>query len=125
MCPAGLFFASLPRAKPRSEAIEMPILDVPQPPAIYRHYRGEVILRVYPGHLVDAMCKQFASLDPTRQVLACAVPMSDVGKCLVILPRPQDIGKANYARMKTHELGHCAGWEKRPSVSPQSQRRRA
>jgi hypothetical protein len=103
----------------------MPILDVPQPPPIYRHYRGEVILRVYPGHLVDAMCKQFASLDPTRQVLACAVPMSDVGKCLVILPRPQDIGKANYARMKTHELGHCAGWEKRPSVSPQSQRRRA
>jgi hypothetical protein len=102
----------------------MPILDVPQPPAIYHHYRGEVILRVYPGHLVDAACKQFAGLDPTRQVLACAVPMSDVGKCLVILPRPQDIGKANYARMKTHELGHCAGWEKRSPVLPRGGRQR-
>jgi hypothetical protein len=100
----------------------MPILDVPQPPAIYRHYRGDVILRVYPGHLVDAACKQFPGLDPAHQVLACAVPMGE--ECLVILPRPKDIGKANYARIKTHELGHCAGWEMRPPVSPPGQRRR-
>jgi hypothetical protein len=98
----------------------MPILDVLQPPAIYSHYRGDVILRVYPGHLVDAVYKQFGGLDPTRPVLACAVPMSDVGKCLVILPRPKDIGKANYARIKTHELGHCAGWETRPPLSPRN-----
>ena len=71
----------------------MPILDVPQPPAIYHHYRGEVILRVYPGHLVDGVRKQFGGLDPTRQVLACAVPMSDVGKCLVILRAHRTLAK--------------------------------
>jgi hypothetical protein len=104
-------------------AIRMTILDVPQPPDLSP--RGDLILRLYPGPLVDGVCKQFGGLDPTRPVLACAVPMSDVGKCLVILPRPRDIGKANYARIKNNGLGHCAGWERRPPVSPPDQRRRA
>jgi hypothetical protein len=87
----------------------MPLMDVPQPPAIYRHYEGEVILRVYPSGLVDGACKQFPGL-PARPVLACAIPL-DVRKCLVIMPRARDIGSANYARLKTHEIGHCAGWK--------------
>jgi hypothetical protein len=87
----------------------MPLMDVPQPPAIYRHYEGEVILRVYPSRLVDSACRRFPGL-PARTVLACAIPL-DVGKCLVIMPRPSDVGTANYARLKAHELGHCAGWE--------------
>jgi hypothetical protein len=87
----------------------MPLLDVPQPPAIYRHYEGKTILRVYPSRLVDGACRQFPGL-PARPVLSCAIPLN-VGRCLVIMPRPSDVGRANYARLKAHELGHCAGWE--------------
>jgi hypothetical protein len=87
----------------------MPLLDVPQPPAIYRHYEGKTILRVYPSRLVDGACRQFPGL-PARPVLSCAIPLN-VGRCLVIMPRLSDVGRANYARLKAHELGHCAGWE--------------
>jgi hypothetical protein len=47
-------------------------------------------------------------LDPGLIHMACASPPGRI--CFVVMPRVRDIGKANYARLRAHELGHCAGW---------------
>jgi hypothetical protein len=83
-------------------------LDIPQPPAIYRHYEGSAQVTTLPLALVESECRRRdPGLDPGLIPMACASPRGRI--CLVVMPRVRDIGKANYARLRAHELGHCAG----------------
>jgi hypothetical protein len=84
-------------------------LDIAQPPAIYRHYGGRILMTTLPLTLVDGECKRRdPGLDPGQVDMACASPRGRV--CFVVMPRIRDIGRANYARLKAHEFGHCACW---------------
>ena len=84
-------------------------LDIAQPPAIYRHYEGRTLVTTLPLVMVDGECKRRdPGLDPSLILKACASPRGRF--CFVVMPRLRDIGKANYARLKAHELAHCAGW---------------